>query len=198
MTTITDAEPTTVHHERDGDAATPHEQGMSMSYWRFGAMILASMVAMFVLTYVNSYELSHVQWSETRFYMTFVMGATMAVIMLAFMLGMYRNTKVNLAIVAGAVLVFVGALWLVRSQTTVQDTSYMRAMIPHHSIAILTSERAEIDDVRVRELADEIIGAQRREIAEMNWLIDDIEANGAATTAEEADARPVPDFSAGS
>ncbi len=169
-----------------------------MSYWRFGAMILASMVAMFVLTYVNSYELSHVQWSETRFYMTFVMGATMAVIMLAFMLGMYRNTKVNLAIVAGAVLVFVGALWLVRSQTTVQDTSYMRAMIPHHSIAILTSERAEIDDVRVRELADEIIGAQRREIAEMNWLIDDIEANGAATTAEEADARPVPDFSAGS
>jgi uncharacterized protein (DUF305 family) len=92
------------------------------------------------------------------------------------------------------VVVFAGALALVRSQTTVDDTSYMRAMIPHHSIAILTSERAEIDDVRVRELADEIIEAQRREIAEMEWLIDDIEANGVADTDAEATERPVPDL----
>ncbi|MFN3218783.1 MAG: DUF305 domain-containing protein [Acidimicrobiales bacterium] len=167
---------------------------MHMGYGRFAAMIATSTVAMFVLMYLNTFAWDHVRWSETRFYMAFVMGATMAVIMLAFMLGMYRSTTINIAIVAGAVLVFAGALWLVRSQETVQDTSYMRAMIPHHSIAILTSERSELADVRVCELAVEIIEAQRREIAEMDWLIDDIGDNGAADTAAEAEARPVPDF----
>lgn len=163
-------------------------------YWRFAAMIASSMTAMFALTYANTYRLGDVQWSETRFYMTFVMGAAMAVIMLGFMLGMYNNWKVNAAIVVASVLVFAGALWLVRSQSTVQDRSYMRAMIPHHSIAILTSSRAEIDDVRVRELADAIIAAQKREIEEMNWLIADIDENGKATTKAEAEARPVPEF----
>ena len=165
------------------------------NYGRFLAMIATSMVAMFVLTYVNSWEFSHVHWSETRFYMTFIMGASMAVIMLSFMLGMYKNSKYNLAIYLGSLVVFLLALYLVRSQTTVQDESWMDAMIPHHSIAILTSERAEIDDVRVRELADAIIEAQRREIKEMEWLLDDIAENGIAETDAEAEARPVPEFS---
>lgn len=163
-------------------------------YLRFAAMILTSTAVMFGLTYLNSYQLSHVQWSETRFFMAFVMGAAMAVVMLAFMLHMYRDTGLNVAIVVASVAVFAGALWLVRSQTTVQDQSWMKAMIPHHSIAILTSERAEITDVRVQKLAQEIIEAQRREIAEMEWLIDDIERNGEAETESEADARPVPNF----
>ena len=83
---------------------------------------------------------------------------------------------------------------VVFSQTTVGDRSYMKAMIPHHSIAILTSERSNIEDVRVRELADGIIRAQRKEIKEMNWLIADIAENGVASTEEEAEARPVPEF----
>lgn len=174
---------------RSGDAG-----GVHMSYWRFAAMITTSTVVMFGLMYLNTYAWDHVRWSETRVYMALVMGATMAVIMLAFMLSMYRSVGVNIAIVVGAIAVFAGSLWLVRSQSTVQDNSYMRAMIPHHSIAILTSERAEIDDVRVCELAAGIIEAQRREIAEMSWLIDDIDANGPADTRDEADARPVPDF----
>lgn len=166
------------------------------SYRRFGAMIVTSTAAMFGLMYLTTYALDHVRWSETRFYMAFVMGATMAVIMLGFMLGMYKNRVVNAAIAAGSVVVFALALFLVRSQETIEDRSYMKAMIPHHSIAILTSERANIDDVRVRELADGIIEAQRREIAEMEWLIDDIAENGAAETEEEAEARPVPEFTA--
>lgn len=164
------------------------------SYLRFAAMIGTSMVVMFVLMYLNSYEISHARWSETRFYMTFIMGAGMAVVMLSYMMGMYNNRTVNLGIFSGSLLIFLVALWLVRSQTTVQDSSYMSAMIPHHSIAILTSERAEIRDVRVRELADEIIRAQRREIKEMSWLIEDIKKNGAVTSESEAAARPVPDF----
>lgn len=180
--------------------APPHERRSgeqhSGSYWRFGAMIATSMVAMFGVMYLNTYALDHVRFSETRFYMTFLMGATMALVMLGFMLGMYRSRVVNAAIAAGSVVVFALALFLVRSQNTVEDSSYMRAMIPHHSIAILTSERAQIDDVRVRELADAIIEAQRREIKEMEWLIDDIAENGAAETEEEAEERPVPEFSA--
>lgn len=164
------------------------------NYARFAAMIGTSSLVMFVLMYLNTYAFEHVRWSETRFYMTFVMGAAMAGVMLSFMLGMYRNTRLNVAIFAGSAVVFMLALFLVRSQVTVGDRSYMKAMIPHHSIAIMTSERAGIEDVRVRELADGIIEAQRREISEMNWLIRDIAENGPATTLNEASSRPVPDF----
>ncbi|KFB09271.1 DUF305 domain-containing protein [Nitratireductor basaltis] len=146
-----------------------------MSYVRFALMILTSTVVMFILMYLNTYAFEHVYFSETRTYMAIVMGATMAIIMLAFMLGMYKNRALNIAIFVGSAVVFAGALWLVRSQVTVSGESYMRAMIPHHSIAIMTSERAQIEDARVRKLADEISAAQRREIAEMAYLIEDLD-----------------------
>lgn len=148
-----------------------------MSYARFGAMIATSTVVMFGFMYLNTYAADHVWFSQTRMWMAFLMGATMAVVMLSFMLGMYRDMRFNLAIFAAAVLVFAGSLWLVRSQETVDDVSYMKAMIPHHSIAILTSRRAHIRDPRVRELADSIIEAQVREIGEMKRLIADLERN---------------------
>jgi uncharacterized protein (DUF305 family) len=149
-----------------------------MSYLRFGAMIGTSTLVMFGLMYLNTYALDHVWFSQTRAWMAVVMGAAMAVVMLAFMLGMYRNTRANVAIFAGAAVAFAAALWLVRSQETVSDIAYMKAMIPHHSIAIMTSGRAHIHDPRVRELADKIIEAQVREIGEMEQLIADLERNG--------------------
>ena len=145
-----------------------------MPYIRFSLMILTSTLVMFVLMYLNTYAWEHVFFSETRTYMAIMMGATMAVIMLAYMLGMYSNKALNIAIFIGAIIVFAVSLWLVRSQVTVSGPSYLRAMIPHHSIAIMTSERAQIRDPRVRHLADEIIEAQRREIAEMRYLIADV------------------------
>ncbi|WP_218142428.1 DUF305 domain-containing protein [Cribrihabitans marinus] len=144
-------------------------------------MIATATVIMFGLMYLNSYALDHVMFSETRLYMALYMGAVMAAVMLAFMLGMYKSKAANLAILLGATGVFIASLWLLRSQTTVQDESWMRAMIPHHSIAILTSERAELSDPRVRNLAEEIISAQRLEIAEMKALITDLEGGPAAT-----------------
>lgn len=183
--------------ESDPDDSSPDamsQRGMHMSYGRFAGMIAASTTVMFALMYLNTFAWDHVRWSETRFYMAFLMGAAMALIMLGFMLSMYRNTTLNIGIAAAALLVFAGSLWLVRSQETVQDESWMRAMIPHHSIAILTSERAEIEDVRVCNLAVGIIEAQRREIDEMDWLIQDIAENGPADTQEQADARPIPEF----
>lgn len=145
------------------------------SYLRFGAMIATSTLVMFGLMYLNTYQFDHVFFSETRAYMGLIMGSAMAAIMLAFMLKMYSNQRVNTAIFAGSAVVFGLALWLVRSQATVDDVSYMKAMIPHHSIAILTSERAHIKDPRVRKLADGIIEAQRREIEQMKTLIDDLQ-----------------------
>lgn len=148
------------------------------SYLRFGAMILCSTLVMYGLMYLNTYEAAHVRFSQTRVWMALLMGAAMACVMLAFMLGMYQDKRRNAAIFLAAATVFAGSLWLVRSQRTVDDLSYMRAMIPHHSIAIMTSERARISDPRVRELADGIIASQRKEIAEMESLIADIEARG--------------------
>jgi len=146
-------------------------------YVRFGLMIATSTVVMFGLMYLNTYALDHVAFSETRAYMALLMGAVMAVIMMGFMWGMHENKKANVGILAASVAVFALTLWLVRSQETVQDESWMKAMIPHHSIAILTSERAELSDPRVRELANGIIKTQREEIAQMKRLIADLEAN---------------------
>jgi hypothetical protein len=126
--------------------------------------------------YLNTYALSHVFYSQTRTWMAIYMGAVMAIIMLGFMWSMYSNRRINLMIIAGSIVVFAGALWLVRSQETVDDVSWMKAMIPHHSIAIMTSERAHIKDPEVRKLADGIIDAQVREIAEMKAMIARLEA----------------------
>lgn len=168
-------------------------------YLRFLAMIATSMAVMFILMYVNSYRiLDHARFSETRAYMSLIMGGSMVVVMLAYMLGMYPNKKLNVALFAAGGLMLMAGLALVRSQVAVTDVDYMQGMIPHHSIAILTSERARIEDPRVRKLADEIIAAQVREINEMEWLIEDIRQHGVARTQADAVARPVPEFDASS
>ncbi|MDL4843244.1 DUF305 domain-containing protein [Aquibacillus rhizosphaerae] len=144
-------------------------------YAKFIGMVLTSTIVMFIFKYLSTFEFSHVFFSETRAYMALLMGATMAIIMLIFMRNMLKNRKANIGIVTVSIIVFSLSLFLLRSQTLVDDTDYMEAMIPHHSIAILTSEHAEITDPRVRELADEIINAQRKEIDEMKNLIEDLE-----------------------
>ncbi len=173
-----------------------NDQDTTRRYLRFLAMIATSMVVMFVLMYLHSYELiGHARFSETRFFMTLIMGGGMIVVMLLFMLRMYKNSALNGLLFLLAGLLIGGGIALVRTQVTVSSVDYMEGMIPHHSIAILTSERARINDERVRELADAIIQAQVREIKEMDWLIEDIRSNRVATTPAEAEARPVPDFS---
>ena len=156
-----------------------------MSYARFGLMILASTLVMFVLMYLNTYEWDHIAWSQTRGWMALLMGAVMAIVMLAFMWGMYENKAANVAILVGAAAVAAGSLWLVRSQETVDDVAWMKAMIPHHSIAILTSERAHIRDPRVRRLAVRIIETQVREISEMRSLIEELQADPVPSDAED-------------
>ncbi|ALS80298.1 DUF305 domain-containing protein [Planococcus kocurii] len=138
-------------------------------------MILTSTFLMYWLMFLNIFQLDHIFYSETRVYMALIMGSVMAIVMLLFMWPMYKNKKTNTVILGGSAVIFALSLWLVRSQILVEDVKWMEAMIPHHSIAILTSERANISDPRVRELADSIIEAQRKEIAEMKKLIKDLE-----------------------
>lgn len=172
-----------------------NEQKHGNKYAKFFAMIATSMVAMFFLMYTHSYQIiDHFWFSETRFFMTLIMAGSMIIIMLLFMLNMYQKRNVNIAIIVLGIVLIAGGIGLVRSQVTVTGVDYMEGMIPHHSIAILTSDRAQIKDVRVRKLADEIIKAQRREIMEMDWLINDIRENGVVETEEEKKNRPIPKF----
>jgi len=171
-----------------------HESTRMKPYLRFALMIATSMVVMFGLMYLHTYALDHIRWSETRFFMTVIMGGGMVLVMFAYMRSMYRNPAANLILVILGIGMILGGTWLVRSQDTVDDIAYMRGMIPHHSIAILTSERSQIEDLRVRKLADEIIRAQRREIKEMEWLIEDIRQNGPATTDAQVEQRSLPEF----
>ena len=158
--------------------STSTEQAHQSKWPTFAAMIATSIITMFVLKYSNVYETGHIWFSQTRMWMALMMGMAMIVIMLGFMWGMYRSFMTKVLVMVGAVIGFALFLFLARSQATVDDQAYMKAMIPHHSIAVLTSRRAQISDPRVRELADAIIEAQVKEIAQMEFLLEDIEANG--------------------
>lgn len=141
-------------------------------------MLFASFITMYITMYLNTYELDHVYFSLTRFYMASLGISTMAVIMWFFMRKMYNNKKKNVAIILGSLLLFISAFSLVRAQSPIiGDILYMKAMVPHHSIAILTSKRADIKDPEVRKLADGIIKAQVKEIAEMKKYIKRLEEN---------------------
>lgn len=145
-------------------------------YSTFFIMLACSFAAMYITMYLNTYAIDHVYFSLTRFYMTCLGISAMAVIMWFFMRKMYQDKKKNIAILAGSLILFVSALALVRTQAPiVGDVLWMKAMIPHHSIAILTSERADIQDPEVKQLANDIIKAQREEIEEMKTMIKRLE-----------------------
>jgi hypothetical protein len=187
---------TTTGNQQDSTQHDKHsDSGMQKKmYLRFATMILTSMVVMYWVMYVATWSWDHVTFSQSRVFMAITMGGAMGLVMLAWMLNMYKSARGNVAIVVASLLLFAGGTTLDRSQATVGDESWMSAMIPHHSLAITRSARADIDDVRVCELAASIIEAQKKEIREMQWLIEDIEQNGEARTAAEAAEREVPEF----
>lgn len=148
---------------------------MNNSYTKLAISLCCSFVVMYAVMFLNVAESNHIYLSLTRTYMTLLMVAPMAVIMLLVMGGMYKNKGKNAVIAIGSIIVFVASLFFLRNQTFVSDVQYMKAMIPHHSSAILTSNHAHIKDPEVRKLADDIIKAQEKEIAEMKAYIDRLE-----------------------
>ena len=145
-----------------------------MSWGRFGGMVATSVGIMFFLMYQLVYTFGHVTFSVNRLIASLVMGCVMTVVMLGFMWSMYRGPRTKVVVVAAAIVAGVALLWVNRSQAVVNDVQFMKSMIPHHSIAINNARRASISDPRVRELADRIIEAQVREIAEMKLLLESI------------------------
>jgi hypothetical protein len=162
-------------HAKDGHGSQHMTQ---MGWGRFAAMIATSTVIMFFLMYQLVYEADHLMFSLNRLIASLVMGAVMTIVMLGFMWSMYKGQGVKIAVLVGAVVLGVVLLFINRTQAQVSDIAFMKAMIPHHSIAINNARKADIRDPRVRKLADEIIAGQVREIREMKLLIDDIERNG--------------------
>ncbi len=160
------------------------KQKMGMGWGRFAAMIATSTVIMFFLMYQLVYSPDHALFSLNRFIASLAMGCVMAVVMLGFMWSMYHGMATKVTVLAVAAVLAVALLVTNRSQALISDVSFMQSMIPHHSIAINNSRKASISDPRVRELADEIIAAQVREIAVMKLLMEDIERNGERGTSD--------------
>ncbi|MFD1317611.1 DUF305 domain-containing protein [Loigolactobacillus zhaoyuanensis] len=144
------------------------------AYLKFLTMIIVSTTIMYGLMFFNIFQFSDYFFSQTMFWMALLMGATMAIVMLLFMWPMYKNKRVNQLILLGSALIFAGSLYLVRSQATVNDTAWLQGMIPHHSMAILTSERAQLSDPEVKALAEQIAKTQRQEIQQMEQLLNKV------------------------
>ncbi len=141
------------------------------SYAKFALMMTVSFCVMYAVMFLNVSAADHIYLSSTRLYMTLLMVAPMAVLMMGMMWKMYPNKKVNVGVIGISVLVFILSLTFLRNQTFIGDEQYMRAMIPHHSSAIMTSQNAQISDPELRKLADEIIAAQVEEIAQMKNIL---------------------------
>jgi len=152
-----------------------HTHSKKNPYLKFALIMAVSFIIMYLIMFLNVAEFSHVFNSITRFYMTTLMIASMAISMLLFMWDMYPNRKINIRIIAFSAVCFFGTLYLLRTQTPIGDIQYMKAMIPHHSSAIMTSSNVEFKDAEVKKLAEEIIIAQEKEIKQMNEMINRLE-----------------------
>jgi len=148
----------------------------SKSYAKFAAMMAVSFVIMYAVMFLNADLFEHVMLSTTRTYMTILMVAPMAISMMLFMWGMYENKKANYIILGSALIIFIGTLTMLRNQTLIADVQWMKAMIPHHSSAIMVSQKANLQDPEAQKLAQDIIEAQKREIAQMQDMIKRLEA----------------------
>lgn len=143
----------------------------SMSYKKFAAMMIISFIIMYVVMFVNMDSINHYHTSVTRIYMAILMVAPMAVVMMTMMGKMYPRKKTNIGVIVGGIVLFILTLTTLRTQTPVSDVQYMKAMIPHHSSAIMTSKHANFKDPEVRKLADSIIASQEREIQQMETIL---------------------------
>lgn len=147
-------------------------------YMKFGLMLLVSFILMYAVMFLNVDLFDHIMLSNTRTYMTVLMIAPMAISMLFFMWGMYKNKTKNYLIITVAVVLFIGTLYALRTQTFISDKQWMKAMIPHHSSAIMVSQKAHLKDPEAIKLSKEIIESQKREIAEMKKILYRLEQEG--------------------
>lgn len=143
-----------------------------MSYRKFSIMMVISFIIMYGVMFLNVDSANHIYLSTTRTYMALLMVSPMAIVMMLMMGKMYPNKKLNTGIILSGVIVFGLVLAGLRTQTPISDVQYMKAMIPHHSSAIIVSKNANLKDPEVIKLSEGIIKSQEREIAEMKAILE--------------------------
>lgn len=140
-------------------------------YKSLAAVVGIHFFVMFALTYVGVFRFNDIFLNLNRFYMAIIMVAPMVILMLLFMAHMFENKRLNLALYAMSGAVLVGTFFAIRSQAFVEDQQFLRSMIPHHSIAIKTCERANISDQEIKELCKQIVESQEEEINQMRDIM---------------------------
>ena len=134
--------------------------------------MVVSFIIMFSVMFLNVDEANHIYISTTRIYMALLMVSPMAIVMMLMMGKMYPHKKLNTGIMLGALVLFALVLTGLRTQTPISDVQYMKAMIPHHSSAIMVSKHANLQDPEVKKLSEGIIASQEKEIAEMKAILE--------------------------
>ncbi|MBN8815954.1 MAG: DUF305 domain-containing protein [Sphingomonas sp.] len=145
-------------------------KGMKNGYVSLAVQTAASGVIMYLVMFVMIDGLGSFYNNLNMVYMTLMMAAPMTMMVIA-MKSMFPSKRASAAIVAVSVVVFFGAFALIRTQTTIGDTAFLRSMIPHHSGAILMCQQAKLHDPEVKRLCDGIIKSQRGEIDEMKAIL---------------------------
>lgn len=157
-------------HAMHGQGAVDHKG--SRNYLTLGLELAADFVVMFFVMYAMIATLGHFYFNISNVYMTMMMVAPMALLMLVFMRSMYRSRRANITVVAIAIAVFALGWTGMRMQLAVGDAQLIRSMIPHHSGAILMCREAKLSDPEIIRLCREIIEAQEREIGQMERALE--------------------------
>jgi len=130
-------------------------------------------VIMYGLSYLLINSLSHAYLFSTRpLYMALAMVSPMVFLMVYFMSDMMKDKKLNMQLYVGSALLFVMAILGARTQFGVGNELFLKSMIPHHSGAITTCQEANITDPEIKELCNEIIEAQKKEIDQMKQILE--------------------------
>ncbi|HXV98831.1 MAG TPA: DUF305 domain-containing protein [Anaerolineae bacterium] len=140
-------------------------------YKKLAIAISINAVIMFLITYAMIDKFDHLYLNINRVYMSLMMVAPMVIIMLLVMRSMYENKKLNYILIAAFSGLFILCFSLARTQTPVGNEQFLRSMIPHHSSAILMCQEAEITDLEIIELCEQIVKSQEEEITQMKAIL---------------------------
>lgn len=160
-----------MEHQSHAPDHAGQQQSMKSGYASLALQTAISGVIMYLVMFVMIDRLSSFYNNLNMVYMTLMMVAPMVVLMILAMKHMFPSKRLNTAILVGSAVAFFGSFALIRTQTTIGDTAFLRSMIPHHSGAILMCEQASLRDPEVKVLCGNIIKSQRDEIAQMEAML---------------------------
>lgn len=148
-----------------------HQEKSNSAYRDLGIMTIIHIAVMYVAMFAMIDRAGYFYNNTNMFYMALLMAAPVTLIMLVSMRHMYQNAKVNIALGLACALLAAGSYYAIRAQAGVGDAQFIRAMIPHHSGAILMCREAAIGDLELTQLCKGIIDSQQQEIDQMEAIL---------------------------